>query len=76
MHTSVRRLTHESTLTPIHTHAQIVYVDIGEENEKDDKKKMYEKDDANPRTFKSKRTGRGMLRDGWQVSFSLSLSTP
>lgn len=27
---------------------------------------MYEKDDADPQTFKSKRTGRGLLTPGWQ----------
>lgn len=43
-----------------------MYIDIGERNEKNGEKKMYEKDDADPQTFKSKRTGRGLLTPGWQ----------
>ena len=45
---------------------EVVYIDIGETIETDKKKKMYEQDDADPRTFVSKRTGRGGLLPGWQ----------
>ena len=45
---------------------EVVWVDIAEAPEQDKKKKMYENDDADPRTFLSKRTGRGQLQEGWQ----------
>jgi len=47
---------------------EIVYVDISEKDDHHKKKKMYDKDNTDPRTFKSVRTGRGPLVGNWQSS--------
>uniref|UniRef100_A0A7S0EYJ1 WW domain-containing protein n=1 Tax=Hanusia phi TaxID=3032 RepID=A0A7S0EYJ1_9CRYP len=45
---------------------EIVYIDISEKDDHHKKKKMYDKDNTDPRSFKSERTGRGPLVGNWQ----------
>lgn len=45
---------------------EVIFLNIAERSEEEKKKKMYDKDTADPSTWTSKRTGRGPLKKGWQ----------